>query len=116
LITKVSHLSKGKSIDLYKVFRNEIVKASIFKNKYRSLKLDEVSKSLLGKGKLSDIDGENVHAKSVEEQKQYVLRDAELVMELSKVNNGKILELIVSITELTGLDLQEVCHSSISNW
>ena len=59
-------------IDLYKVFRNEMLKTSIFKNKYRSLKLNDVSIALLGKGKLSDIDGENARSKSVNEQKQYL--------------------------------------------
>ena len=103
-------------IDLYKVFRNEMVKTSIFHNKYRSLKLDEVSKSLLGKGKIANTTGENVYTKSIEEQKEYVQRDSELVMGLSKINNGDILSLMNVIGQLTGLSLEEVCHSTISTW
>ena len=103
-------------IDLYKVFRNEMIKTSIFKNKYKSLKLDDVSLTILGKGKITDISGENVYTKSIEEQKQYVLRDAELVMDLSRFGYNEILDLMLAIAELTGLSLEEVCHSSISRW
>lgn len=71
-------------IDLYKVFRNEMIKTSIFKNKYKSLRLDDVSNTILGKGKIAGVSGENVHTKPVAEQKQYVLRDAELVMVIMK--------------------------------
>jgi DNA polymerase elongation subunit (family B) len=103
-------------IDLYKVFRNEMVKTSIFNNKYRSLKLDEVSKSLLGKGKIANTTGENVYTKSIEEQKEYVLRDAQLLMGLSKINSRDVLSLMNVIGQLTGLSLDEVCHSTISTW
>lgn len=103
-------------IDLYKVFRNEMIKTSIFKNRYKSLKLDEVSRAILGKGKITGTTGENVYTKSIEEQKQYVLRDAELVMDLSKVGNGEVLDLMSTIAGLTGLSLEEVCHTSISRW
>src|SRR5215216_1702291 len=86
---------KGKEhIDLYQVFQKEMVKSSIL-NKYKSLKLGDVSKVLLGgKGKYDGISGANIHTKSIEEQKKYVLRDAELVMELSKLNNGQVLDLM----------------------
>lgn len=103
-------------IDLYKVFRNEVIKTSIFKNKYRSLKLDDVSMVLLGKGKISDITGQNVQSRSIKEQKDYVCTDAELVMELSRIKNGEILELVCSLAETTDLPLEEICHNTISSW
>ena len=103
-------------IDLYKVFRNEMIKTSIFKNKYKSLKLDDVSRTLLDNGKIAGITGENVYTRSIKEQKQYVLRDAELVMDLSKLDNNEIFGLMLSIAELTSLSLEDVCHSSISRW
>jgi DNA polymerase, archaea type len=93
-----------------------MIKTSIFKNKYKSLKLDDVSHALIGKGKIAGISGENAYTKSIEEQKQYVLRDSELVMDLSKFGNNEILDLMLAISELTGLSLEEVCHSSISRW
>jgi hypothetical protein len=41
-------------IDLYEVFRKELVKGTIFKNKYRTLRLEDVSQVLMGKGKYGE--------------------------------------------------------------
>ena len=105
-------------IDLYEVFRNELVKGSIFKNKYRTLKLEDVCQALLSKGKYGSgaISGANVHTLTIEPHRQYVLQDAQLVMDLSKVNNGQIMSLMQAISELTGLSLEHVCHSNLSTW
>lgn len=105
-------------IDLCEVFRKELVKGTIFKNRYRTLKLEDVSQALLGKGKYSSgtISGANAHSLTIEQQKQYVLQDAQLAMDLSKANNGQILSLMQAISELTGLSLEQVCHSSLSTW
>ena len=73
-----------------------MVQNTIFKNAYRALKLDEVSKAVLGDssievgegGKYKGLTGKDIQSLPVEEQKKYVLRDAKLVMELSKHNNG----------------------------
>jgi DNA polymerase I len=105
-------------IDLCEVFRKELVRGTIFKNKYRTLKLEDVCQALLGKGKYGEgaISGANVHTLSIEQQKQYVLQDAQLVMDLSKANNGQIMSLMQAISELTGLTLEQVCHSNLSTW
>jgi DNA polymerase, archaea type len=105
-------------IDLCEVFRKELVRGTILKNKYRTLKLEDVSQALLGKGKYGEgaISGANVHTLSIEQQKQYVLQDAQLVMDLSKANNGQIMSLMQAISELTGLSLEQVCHSNLSTW
>jgi DNA polymerase elongation subunit (family B) len=105
-------------IDLCEVFRKELVKGTIFKNKYRTLKLEDVSQALLREGKYGSgtLSGPNVHTLSIEKQKQYVMQDAQLVMDLSKANNGQILSLMQAISELIGLSLEHVCHSSLSTW
>jgi DNA polymerase elongation subunit (family B) len=105
-------------IDLCEVFRKELVKGTIFKNKYRTLKLQDVSQGVLGKGKYGSgaISGANVHALTIEQQKEYVLQDTQLVMDLSKTNNGQIMSLMQAISELTGLSLEQVCHSNLSTW
>lgn len=103
-------------VDLYKVFRNKIIRASVFDNRYRSLGLNDVATALLAKGKLKDVNGQNAHSESIELQKEYVMRDAELVMNLSNINNGQVLRLMEAISQLTGLGLEQVCHSTISAW
>jgi DNA polymerase elongation subunit (family B) len=105
-------------IDLCEVFKKQLVKGTIFKNKYRTLKLQDVCQALLSKGKYGSgvISGANVHALTIDEQKQYVLQDAQLVMDLSKANDGQIMSLMQAISELTRLSLEQVCHSSLSTW
>jgi len=102
-------------IDLCDVFRKELVRGTIFKNKFRTLKLEDVSQALLGRGKYGSgaIFGVNAHSLTIEQQKQYVLQDAQLVMDLSKVNDGQIMSLMQAISELTGLSLEHVCHSNL---
>jgi DNA polymerase, archaea type len=105
-------------IDLCEVFRKELVRGTIFKNKYRTLKLEDVSQALLGEGKYGSgaISGANVHTLTVERQKQYVLQDAQLLMELSKVNDGQIMSVMRAISELIELSLEQTCHSNLSAW
>jgi DNA polymerase, archaea type len=105
-------------IDLYEVFQKELVKGTILKNKYRTLKLQDVSQGVLGKGKYGSgaMSGANVSTLTVEQQKQYVLQDAQLVMDLSKANNGQIISLMEAISELTKLSLEQTCHSNLFTW
>jgi hypothetical protein len=52
---------------------------------YRTNKLDEISKAVLGEsegGKLEDLNGLEIHNLPIEKQKEYCLRDSELVMKL----------------------------------
>lgn len=73
-----------------------MVQTTIFKNAYRTLKLDEVSRTVLKNnnndsdaGKYKQLTGGDIYELPFEEQKAYVLRDAELVMQLSKHNNSR---------------------------
>src|SRR5215831_19373918 len=117
----IPYIRNQRHIDLYNVFGKPIVQAAIFKNAYRTLKLDEVSKVILGStshglGKYKGLTGKDLQSLHVEEQKNYVLRDTKLVMRLSKHNNGEVLDAMKSISEITELDFEKVCKTGISTW
>jgi DNA polymerase elongation subunit (family B) len=122
----IPYIRGQRHIDLHSVFGKPMVQTAIFKNAYRTLKLDEVSKAVLGDGnidaggreggKYKGLTGKDIQSLAVEEQKKYVLRDAELVMQLSKHNNGEVLDAMKSISEITGLDFEKVCRTGISTW
>jgi len=113
-------------VDLHTVFGKPMVQTTIFKNGYRTLKLDEVSRAVLADstkdsgvdaaGKYRGLTGKDIQSLPVEEQKKYVLRDAELVMQLSKHNNGEVLDAMKSIAEITELDFERVCRTGLSTW
>jgi hypothetical protein len=67
-------------------------------------------------GKYKGLTGKDIQYLTVEEQKKYVLKDADLVMKLSKYNNGEVLDAMKSISEITGLDFERVCRTGISTW
>jgi hypothetical protein len=117
--TKVPCVRGKKHIDLHSVFAKPMVQTTIFKNTYRTLKLDEVSKAVLGNsdaGKYKGLTGVDIHTLPIEEQKRYVLRDAELVMQLSQHNNFEVLDAMKAISEITGLEFEKVCRTGLSTW
>jgi DNA polymerase, archaea type len=123
LSSRTPYINGQTHIDLHSVFGKPMVQTSIFKNAYRTLKLDEVSRAVLKNdndddcaGKYKQLTGGDIHELHVEEQKAYVLRDAELVMQLSKHNNSEVLDAMKALAEITGLDFERVCRTGISTW
>ena len=107
-----SNSSYPTDIDLLKVFAKLLVKYVIFKNRYKSLHLHDVSTALLGYGKLSS--GKEVMNLSVAERKAYCLHDSHIVAELVRINNGDIMKIMQVISKHTGLTLDEVCHKGMT--
>ena len=77
----IPYIRGQKHIDLHSVFGKSMVQTTIFKNAYRTLKLNDISKTVLGDGidtgKYKGLTGTDFQTLSVEEQKKYVLKDAE---------------------------------------
>jgi hypothetical protein len=75
-------------------------KNSVYPLKYRDLQLDTVASGMLDYGKYVSestgikITGENVTKFPPDEQKEYVLRDAELVIRLIERNNYEIFNIL----------------------
>jgi len=106
-------------IDLYNIFSKSMIQTTIYNNKYRTLKLSDVSKAVLGDekgGKFEGKDGVTMLSLPIEKQKQYVLKDAQLVMDLAKHKDGEILDCMKSISDITGLDFVKVCRTDLSSW
>lgn len=101
-------------IDLLQVFSKPLVRISINKNKYKSLRLDDVCKALLGYGKLDNKTGAKLEEMSTNERKSYCLHDAHLVAELVKVRNGDVLKIMQIIASHTGLKFDEVCQKGMT--
>jgi hypothetical protein len=104
--------SSTTDIDLLRVFAKPLVKYVIFKNRYKSLRLHDVSTSLLDYGKLAS--GKDIMNLSATERKAYCLQDAHIVADLVRINNGDILKIMQIIADHTRLKLDEVCHKGMT--
>ncbi len=102
-------------IDLYNVYNKKIV-IGIYHGKYPNRKLSTVSKALLNKGKLEDLDGKRIQQLPKYKQLEYVIKDALLVMDLSRHDGYKILDLMNAISTITNIPFERVCHTEISSW
>jgi DNA polymerase elongation subunit (family B) len=105
-----------KHIDLLNVYGKIMVQEGMYSNAYRTHKLDEVSKALLGHGKYKNYSGKDFASVSIEEQEKYSLVDSQLVMELSKHNNFEVLDALLAISEITELDFEKVARTNLSTW
>jgi DNA polymerase elongation subunit (family B) len=112
----IPYIGYPKHIDLCNVYSKAMVQDTIYKKAYRTHKLDDVSKALLGYGKYKDFSGKDFKSLPIEEQIEYSLRDSQLVMELSKYNNFEVLDAMLAISELTELDFELVCRTNLSKW
>ena len=94
-------------IDLYQVYSKVMVQDTIY---------DDVSKALLGHGKYKGFFGKDFLKLSIKDREKYSLRDSELVMELSKHNNFEVLDAMLALSEITGLDFERVCRTNLTTW
>jgi hypothetical protein len=120
ILKSYPYLKDKKIIDMYKVFDHNFIKDSVYPFRYTDLQLDTVATGMLeGYGKYVSestgikITGENVLQFPIEEQKKYVLRDAELVIKLIERNNYEILNIMRYIADIAGLDFKQVCHAGV---
>ncbi|HJT49028.1 MAG TPA: DNA polymerase domain-containing protein [Nitrososphaeraceae archaeon] len=112
----IPYIGYPKHIDLCNVYDKVMVQDTIYKKAYRTHKLNDVSKALLGYGKYKDFSGKDFKSLPIEEQIEYSLRDSELVMDLSKHNDFEVLDAIYAISEITGLEFDLVCKTNLSKW
>ena len=110
------YVAEAFHIDLYSIYRKLLVKNTIYHSAYRTNKLDDVSKTLLGYGKYKDLSGKDFQALPLEEQRRYSLQDSKLVMDISKNDNYAVLDAMFAISEITGLAFDRVCKTDLSPW
>ncbi|MDF0680308.1 MAG: DNA polymerase domain-containing protein [Candidatus Nitrosocosmicus sp.] len=114
-IRKLNKFDYYYHIDLYNIYKKKMV-MDIYHDGYRDWKLDTVSKSILGKGKYDGQDGTSIQLLTKEKQLEYVIKDASLVMELSKHNDYEIPDLMNAISVITKVPFDRVCNNGLSSW
>lgn len=107
-------IKNGVHIDLYKFFVNKSMQVYAFRQKYREMTLDDVGMALLGEGKRKS--EASVSDMSYSELAAYCMKDAELTMRLSTYDDELVMKLIVALSRISCLGIEEVSRQGVSNW
>lgn len=107
-------LRKGVHIDLYKLFNNKSIQVYAFDNKYREHTLGAVAQALLGKGKIAI--EKPIGELSAAELARYSFYDALLVHELLTFDDELLLKLLIVLSRVSRLPLEDVCRHGVSGW
>ncbi len=105
----------GIHLDLYQVFSNRSLKGYAFSGGWLRNGLEEISMQMLGEGKVkhADIPIDKMHLCDLV---YYNLYDSILTLDLTKVNNNLVLNLLIILARITKLPLDDLYRSQISNW
>ncbi|MEM2818897.1 MAG: 3'-5' exonuclease, partial [Nitrososphaerota archaeon] len=107
-------LRKGIHIDLYRLFNNKSIQVYAFDNKYREHTLEAIAQALIGKGKIA-ID-KPISQLTSSELARYSFYDALLVHELLTFDDELLLKLIIVISRISRLPIEDVCRHGVSGW
>jgi DNA polymerase I len=107
-------IKNGIHIDLYKFFVNKSMQVYAFRQKYREMTLDDVGMALLGEGKRKS--AASVSEMSYSELAAYCMKDAELTMRLSTYDDELVMKLIVVLSRISFLGIEDVSRQGVSNW
>jgi DNA polymerase elongation subunit (family B) len=109
------YIIRASHIDAMKLYEKPMVKVSIYKNKYTGMALDMVSKAIIDRGKYKEYSGKDFdNLPTLEDKRNYVLEDSQLVFDILQHNNYEIIKLMSSIANLTGVSFETVCNSGVS--
>jgi DNA polymerase elongation subunit (family B) len=109
-----SNLRYGTHVDLYKFLSNRSIQNYAFKGAYKRYSLDAISKALINKEKIKF--DESISELSMDRLAEYCLNDSVLLTELFTFDNNIIMNLIVTISRMANLTIEQVCRTQISTW
>ncbi|MEN2974418.1 MAG: DNA-directed DNA polymerase I [Candidatus Caldarchaeales archaeon] len=107
-------LRRGVHIDLYKFFNNKSVQIYAFDNKYREHTLEAIAQAILGKGKV--VIEKPISQLTSRELAEYSFYDALLVHELLTFDDELLLKLLIVISRISRLPIEDVCRHGVSGW
>jgi DNA polymerase I len=111
---RITLLTKGIHIDLYKFFFIRAMQIYAFQQKYKTIDLDTISKALINKGKIQT--GRWVNDLSYFELITYCMRDAELTLELTTFNDNLVMNLMLVLNRMSRMPIENVSRKSVSSW
>ncbi len=112
--TQDVYLVNGIHLDLYRFFRQPAIRIYAFGGAYERNTLDELGRTLLNKEKLKH--EKDIWDLDLEELIEYNGRDAEITFELTSFNNNQVIELIIMLSRITKMPMDDFTRAPISIW
>ncbi len=101
-------------LDLYKFFNNRAIQVYAFSGKYQEFTLDAIASALLGISKIR-VEG-NIGELPYASLITYNYRDAYLTTKLTTFNNELVWRLMILLSRIAKVGIEDVCRKSISKW
>lgn len=101
-------------LDLYLLLSNATIQNYVYGSKYKYMGLGDVSKALLGQDK-KDLSAEPSKV-STQELVEYNLHDTELVLDLMRNNNEELLRVLITLSRICKLPIEDVCIWGTNKW
>jgi DNA polymerase I len=111
---EAASLKYGVHIDLYKFFFNKSIQVYAFGQKYREVTLNEIGESLIELPK-KEVEV-SVPELTYRELAAYCFRDAEIVMNLTTFNNDLVMKLIMALSRISFMAIEDVARQGVSSW
>jgi DNA polymerase I len=107
-------LKEGVHLDLYKVLSNRSFQIYAFSQSYTDFSLNSVSKALLGKEKIDY--GLEFDELTLYQTANYCYNDSLLTYELTSFNKDLLMDLLVIISRIGRLPIDDVARLGVSQW
>ena len=111
---RVSLLSYGVHIDLYKFFFNRSIQIYAFNNRYRDVTLDDVGRALIGLEKVRF--DRSLGDLCYSELARYCFRDSEITFKLSSFEDDLTMKLILVLARISSMPMEDVSRQGVSRW
>ena len=107
-------LQRGVHLDLYRTFSNRAFQIYAFGQKYTDFSLNSVCKGILGEEKLEH--DEEIGDMTYYKLAKYCQNDARLTYKLTSFNNDLLMNLLVVITRIAKMPIDDISRMGISQW
>lgn len=111
--THIVSFRKCVHVDLYQIMDNKAFQVYVFDNKYSKKGLGDVSRAILGRGKIEY----DVFAKHpVRDLAKYCYNDSLLTYDLTAHENDMLMNMLVIIARIARMPLDDVARYRVSQW
>ena len=107
------HKKQMFHIDAQSLFKKSMVKGNVYHNIYRTFSLNAVCKAVIGRGKFKNLSGKDFNLLSIEDKREYSLKDSQLLYDLLAHEDYKVLKMMKIISDLTGIKFDAVCNYGV---